>query len=170
MFELANQKAKLDSVNARAELHGEDRVPAFDLKFTVAMGNECLAFFAPELRSCLYKKSDAQGELIDEERESALRFPKMGSFKWDWEGVGYTLTIPYGIGGSSDIVVDGININGFRITPQEGGTVLVSFRAIAHLDEKVVGPLCSLIQRETEISIDPPPPSSVQELFGEKAA
>ncbi|MHA6903175.1 hypothetical protein ACKZDW_04150 (plasmid) [Ralstonia syzygii subsp. celebesensis] len=167
MFELANHKAKLDSVNARAEIHGEERKPAFDLKFTVAMGNECLAFFAPELRSSLYKKSAAQGELIDEERDSALRFPKMGSFKWDWEGVGYKLTIPYGIGGSSDIVVDGININGFRITPQEGSTVLVTFRAIAHLDEKVVGPLCSLIQRDTEISIDPPPPASAADLFKE---
>lgn len=170
MFELSNQKAKLDSVNARAELHGEERKPAFDLKFTVALGNECLAFFAPELRSSLYKKSDAQGELIDEERESALRFPKMGRFYWDWEGVGYTLTIPYGIGGISDIVVEGVNINKFRLQPQEGGTVLVSFRAIAHLDEKVVGPLCSLIQRETEISIEPPPPQNVQELFGEQAA
>jgi hypothetical protein len=79
MFEL-NQTARLTSVNARAEIHGEDRKPAFDLKIEASMANDALIDFHPELRQFLFKKDDTP-DLVDQinpDALTALRFPKMG--------------------------------------------------------------------------------------------
>ena len=58
MFSLANQAAKLTSVNPRAEIHGTDHVMAADLKFEIKVGNDVLSEFDPSLKSSLYKKAD----------------------------------------------------------------------------------------------------------------
>ena len=54
MFSLANQSAKLTSVNPRAEIHGTDHVMAADLKFEIKVGNDVLSEFDPSLKSSLY--------------------------------------------------------------------------------------------------------------------
>jgi hypothetical protein len=45
MFSLANQAAKLTNVNPRAELHGQDKKLAVDLKFEVKTSNDVLSEF-----------------------------------------------------------------------------------------------------------------------------
>lgn len=172
MFELDKQKVKLASVNARAEIHGENRRPAFDLKFEAQCSNDVLIHFHPELRTTIYKKNEAP-DLVDQadsEALSALRFPKMGAIKWDWEGSGYTVTVDYGLSGKSDINLSECQVDNFKFVCQEGGTVVVLFRAICHPETADVGRLCEFIQREVEISVTPPEPTTVQELFGEKKA
>lgn len=85
MFELT-QEAKLSSINARAEIHGEDRRAAFDLKFEAACTNDVLIEFHPELRQMLFKRGNP--DLVDDldpETLSELRFPALGTLKWDWE-------------------------------------------------------------------------------------
>lgn len=164
-FELEAQQAKLTSVNPRAELHGEDKKPAVDLKFEVAADNGVLANFGADLRSSLYTLPDAQEDLIDPERLTKLKYPKMSGFKWEQEGVGYTAEIDYGLGGDSNIVLEDLKVDGFRIQPMEGGTVIVSFRAIAHPDEGDMGRICSLIQRDVELTLTAPPPQTVEGLF-----
>lgn len=164
-FELEAQQAKLTSVNPRAELHGEDKKPAVDLKFEVAADNGVLANFGADLRSSLYTLPDAQEDLIDPERLTKLKYPKMSGFKWEQEGAGYTAEIDYGLGGDSNIVLEDLKVDGFRIQPMEGGTVIVSFRAIAHPDEGDTGKLCSLIQRDVELTLTAPPPTSVHDLL-----
>jgi len=82
---------------------------------------------------------------------------------------GYTVEIDYGIGGDSNIVLGDVKNDKFKITAQEGGTVTVCCRMIAHPDEKVIGPLCNFIQRDIVLTITPPEPTTVQELFGEAA-
>lgn len=170
MFDLNKQKVKLSSVNARAEIHGEDRRPAFDLKFEAQCGNDVLIHFHPELRTTVYKKNE-QPDLVDQidtEALTALRFPKMGAIKWDWEGTGYNVTVDYGLGGKSDIKLAECQLDGFKFVCQEGGTVIVVFRVICHPETADVGRLCEFIQREVEISVTPPEPKNVQELFGDE--
>lgn len=167
-FELEAQKTKLTSVNPRAELHGEDKKPAVDLKFEVAADNGVLANFAADLRSMLYALPDAQDDLIDPERLTKLKYPKMSGFKWEQEGVGYTAEIDYGLGGDSNIVLEDLKVDGFRIQPMEGGTVIVSFRAIAHPDEGDMGRICSLIQRDVMLTLTAPEPTTVGQLFGDE--
>jgi len=57
MFELS-QQVKLVSVNARAEIHGEERKSAFDLSFQAECSNDVLIHFHPQLRQMLFKKND----------------------------------------------------------------------------------------------------------------
>lgn len=85
MFQLDKTKVKLTSINARAEIHGEDRRPAFDMMFEAKSSNDVLIPFHPELRAMLYKENDSP-DLIDQVEGgslTALRFPKMGAIKWD---------------------------------------------------------------------------------------
>ena len=51
-----------------------------------------------------------------------------------------------------------------------GGSVTVSFRVIAHPDTADVGKLCEFIQRDIELTVTPPAPTTVHELFGEQKA
>lgn len=75
----------------------------------------------------------------------------------------------YGLGGPSDIVLGEVKVDKFKFICQEGGTVAVIFRVICHPETADVGRLCEFIQREVEITVTPPEPTTVHELFGEAA-
>lgn len=166
MFSLENQSVKLSSVNPRAEIHGTEKKPACDLKFEYAADNGELAHFAPDLRDALYKRPDDQEDLIDPERLSVLRFPKMGAFKFETHGKGYKLVLHYGIGGPSDVELSA-DIDGFKLLPQNGGTVIIMFRAVVHPEEGQMGILCSRVQQNVDITLTPPAPNTTGELFGD---
>jgi hypothetical protein len=171
MFQLTDHKAKLTNVNPRAEMHGDQPKPAFDLMIEAACPNTVLNSFHPELRAMLYKTNenpDLADQVTDSDGQTSLRLPKLGSLKWDQEYAGYAVTVDYGMGGDSNIVLSDVKVDKFKFTAQEGGTVIVCCRIIAHPDEKVIGPLCNFIQRDIVLSITPPEPSTVQELFGEE--
>ena len=172
MFQLTDHKAKLTNVNPRAEMHGDQPKPAFDLMIEAACPNTVLNSFHPELRAMLYKKNenpDLADQVTEGDGMTSLRLPKLGSLKWDQEYAGYTVTVDYGMGGDSNIVLGDVKVDKFKFTAQEGGTVTVCCRIIAHPDEKVIGPLCNFIQRDIVLSITPPEPTTVHELFGDEA-
>lgn len=158
MFSLANQSAKLTSVNPRAEIHGTDHVMAADLKFEIKVGNDVLSEFDPSLKSSLYKKADGpQGELItDAGHLPSLKFPLMGPVKWGKEFSGYETVIHYGVSGAQDIHLIDCEVDNFRFDCQDGGTVAVSFRVIAHPESSELGRLCEMIQQEVEMSLIEP--------------
>lgn len=170
MLEL-KQTVKLASVNPRAEIHGEDRVPACDLKIEASCDSDVLIYFHSELRGMLYKPAD-NPDLIEQtepEKPTSLRFTKLGPLKWDWEGSGYTLTIDYGLGDKSNIVLGDCKIDGIRIDPQNGGTVNLSLRVIAHPEADDMGKLCELIQRDIDIDLAPPAAEKPADLFKDAA-
>ncbi len=159
MFQLENQTAKLSNVNLRAELHGEETKIAVDLKFDTKLSNDVLSYFDPDLKSSMYKQSSesAQGELIDVPGYlPALKFPKMSPIKWDWKGAGYEAVVNYGISGKDDIRMIQIEVDSFKFDFQDGGTVALSFRAIAHPTSDEIGRLSELVQREITLSLYPP--------------
>lgn len=158
MFSLANQAAKLTSVNPRAEIHGTDHVMAADLKFEIKVGNDVLSEFDPSLKSSLYKKADGpQGELItDAGHLPSLKFPLMGPVKWGKEFSGYETVIHYGVSGAQDIHLIDCEVDNFRFDCQDGGTVAVSFRVIAHPEPTELGRLCEMIQQEVYMSLIEP--------------
>jgi hypothetical protein len=143
-FELTKAKCRLSHFNARSEMNGEDRLPAADIKLELALTDEDLVLFGPELRSSWYDK------------DRKLRNAQLaGPFSWEGEIVGATLTIHQGLGGKSDLVVQGCTVNGFKLTPQEGGTVLAALRVQCHPGEKEAGKLYGLVQGDIEVSIQP---------------
>jgi hypothetical protein len=160
MFELERQKAKLASLNARAEKHGEENKPAADLTFTFDAPNDILSEFDPALKSSLYRKADASDPQIElsevEGYAPKLRFPAMSGFKWDYEMLGGTITVHHGIGERSDLAMELAKADRFSFEPKDGGTVAVTFRVIVHPTEKQVGRLFGMIQEEVHVTLEPP--------------
>ena len=171
MFEITTkQPVKLTAFNPRAEKHGKQAKPAADLLIEAPMSADCLRHFSPELREALYRPAEDQADLVQPDRNAltALRFQKMSPFAWGWEGKGYSMIIDYGLGGDSDIVLEECTVKDFRISPQEGGTVMVKFRVVAHPDEKATGILGHRVQQNIDVLLTPPPPKTVGELFGDE--
>lgn len=158
MFEL-NQAVKLISVNARAEIHGDERKAAFDLKFEANAHSDILNHFHFSLRNMLFKQPDSPDmlqQIGEGDTLTDLRFPLMGPLKWDLEGIGYHLTIPYGTGGKSDIKLGDCKVDKFKLTPINGGAVNIEFRVIVHPDAKDVGKICDMIQQEIDVILTAP--------------
>lgn len=157
-------KSKLVSVNVRSEKHGPELVPAVDLKIVVDSSNDILDKFHPDLKQALYFKAqeeDAQEEIEGIEPVTNLpnlKFPKLDSpLKWDHSGAGYRLDIDFGLGGSSNLVMFGCEVNNVSLCPKEGGTVEVSFRVqISDVEEMTIGRLAGLVQHEIHIILTPP--------------
>jgi len=167
MFEL-DQQVKLANVNPRAELHGEDPKPAFDLKIEATCSSNVLLHFHSELRQHLFKK-DENPDLVDQVIEgdglTVLRYPKMGAVKWEQEYAGYTAIVDYGLGGESDIVLNDCKVDHFKIEALNGGSVLITCRVIAHPDTEDIGKLCEFIQRDIGLKLVPPEAKTADDLF-----
>ena len=156
-FELEEENAKLLDVNPRAEIHGENAKPAADLKIKVMLPSGELPQFHPTLRSMLYEKS-SNPDLVDAATGEAnsLRFPQIGlPLKWAGEMVGATVTIHHGISQKSDLELEGVLVNEFRLEPLEGGSVETTFRVQCHPDEKQFGRLCSMVGTDIVVSVAP---------------
>jgi hypothetical protein len=157
-----DQKMLLANVNARSEVHGEEREPAGDLKLEAFLPNDVLVEFDPALRSLLYYFDESQQrDLVDEGKKGDanylpdLRLPKLvGPFRWDDEMLGATISLRVR-GEKSRVELADAKVNNFTIEVQEGGTVLLSFRVQAHPDERKFGKLCTLIQRDVEVTLIP---------------
>lgn len=165
MLEFDRITASIRSVNLRAEKHGPEEVPACDLKIETDQPNSVLAFFGSQLLDSLYWRNEApadftQGELDEIEPVSEkpnLRNPRLaGPLGIDYEGVGYTIRIEWGIDDSTEIAIYDARVNAITIDPKEGGSVTVKLRAQFGVDEKLAGRLGVMIGREVTMSIEPP--------------
>ncbi|MAO52153.1 MAG: hypothetical protein CML16_14895 [Pusillimonas sp.] len=163
MFSIENQTANFNSWNPRTELHGEERVPAADIKVDMAVSNDILSMFDPTLKSLLYREPHAgESDLVDQADDapqlSRLRFPKIkNSIQWNYELVGATVIIHNGLSGpKSDIELDDCTVDKFVFDPQDGGTVHVSMRIQCKPSEKQAGRLYELNGNTIELTIRPP--------------
>lgn len=148
-LELSEAKAFINNFNPRAEKHGEERVPAGDVSFTVTTDSDPLAHFAPDLKAFLFNANGPR-DLADGE---PLRFPRAAPIHWDDEMTGATLRIYCGIGKPLEFA--DATLNKFVIEGREGGAVLLHFRAQLHPDERQSGRLAGLIQQEVTIDLVP---------------
>lgn len=159
MFELTDKAAKLESFNPRAEKHGDENKLAGDIKLAVTMGNGVLSHFDGKLREALYRKA-SQGEqqdLIDgQDALVAVRFPRLGSVKWDEDFPGYLLQIGTELGLADTIELVDVTLRKFSFQPLEGGSVAVGFSIICHPDPSEAGALCALIQEDVQVTLIPP--------------
>lgn len=170
MFELNSvTPAKIDNVNVRSELAGKDAHPAVDLRISFYSANHTLSMFDPWLLSALYHKADKTAkpadaqETLDGVEEVSdvpnLRMPFLGSpIKWGKEYTGYTLTIDFGLGGKSNVVLGDCAVNNIQFAPKEGGTVTTTIRVQCSkgLTEKVLGKLATLAQHDIQLMLRAP--------------
>ena len=159
MFTLTDETCTLAHFNSRTEKHGERRQPACDLKIALTGPNTLLALLDPLLRSTLFKSPPAvdANQLFEAEPPlTELRFPKLAPVKWDLELKGRDVEIQYGIDERSAIKIACCNIDGFVVTPMEGGSVELSFRIAGHPTEADAGKLYGLQQQEITLTIHEP--------------
>lgn len=157
-------KCMLANINARSELHGEERAPAGDLKFEASLPNDVLSQLHPSLKSALYHFDETRGaDLADQgsQRQPGflphLRFTSLGGpLKWDGEMASAEVLIKVP-GSRTEIALKEVKVNNLQVTPKDGGTVDLSFRVQAHPDEKQFGKLSTLVQAEVEVTVTPEP-------------
>lgn len=164
MLTLTQQRAKLINVNPRSEIHGEDKKLAVDLSIEVKTSNDILSQFDPKLKATFYRPAedgeDAQGDLLADQAPAGhmpkLVFPNLGRLKWAYNGGGYITTVHCGFSGDMDIRMIETDLDKFNFDCQDGGTVAMTFRVVAHPQPEELGRLCELIQQEITLTLEPP--------------
>lgn len=165
MFQLAEEQAKITSFNPRAEKHGEENVPAGDIRVQVACPNTVLDHFGKGLRPTLYRKAAAGESYTTDVRDvpenlTQRTMPQLKPLRFEGDWPGYSATIVPGMGLTDPIELDDIKVSNFQLEPMDGGTVVVAFSMSCHPDEEQSGRLCSLIQNSVTLTLVPPKDSS----------
>ncbi|HSW83495.1 MAG TPA: hypothetical protein VLH12_08475 [Usitatibacter sp.] len=149
-LDLDKVTATLEHLNTRTEKSGPDDVPAATVKVSCAQSADVLAYFSPELRGFLFDtegpKDLAGGMSI---RNPHLEYP----IGLDHEMTGATVMVEYGV--SKPIEFSDCTVNNFKITPMEGGTVVLGFQVHCKPDEKQIGKLYLLQKKGITLTIEP---------------
>lgn len=161
-------RVTITNVNVRSEKHGDEHVPAADIKVRWTTGNDALGEFHPLLKAMFYKpaqEAPEQPELDGVEAVSdmpLLRCPVLEpSIKLNTEGIGYRVEIDRGLGGPSNILLTDCKLNRFAAALKEGGSVEITWTIqAAKLTEDQLGKLATMIDAETHITAVPPPPDA----------
>jgi hypothetical protein len=165
LFKLTKQTVRMSNFNARSELNGETRKPAADISCSALMPNTILNVLHPGLLQMLYEapKNPDLAEQADPDAVTALRLPLLGlPLKWALELDNRKLTIDYGLGGDSDIVLSECKVHKFTVEPQNGGTVLLGWQISAHPDAAQAGWLYDHQQQDIVISLEAPEKADTQ--------
>lgn len=161
-FELSTQDATLASFTGRVERHGDQPKPAVTLGLQITAPNTILDTLAPGLRQALYKAAEGQEQLPGvEESTPLLRAQGVGSMSLDKTLEGWTVVIEHGIDDTSAIRLGKAKIDGFKVTPKEGGSVELAFRiGSSALDEYAAGLLWKKNGTGVVITLEPPAPKA----------
>lgn len=148
-FALTKERALLAHLNTRTELHGEEDVPACDLKLELSLHNSVLNKLHPELREVFYtadKQLDIQADHLVN-----LRFPQMSAFKWELDIPRAVLTLHDDDG--DDFIVQG-KANKFALELLEGGTTKLQIRfQMGEIEPSDAAHLFSLLRQTVSISL-----------------
>ncbi len=149
-FSLTKAAATLESLNLRTEKCGPDKVPAADLKISCAQSADVLAHFSPTLKAFLFHTEGT----LDLAGGFALRDPHLGyPLSRDEEMTGATVEIGYGPG--EPMVFQDAKVNAFKLTPMDGGSVIVGFRVQCRPTPEQVARLYQLQETGIELSVIP---------------
>ena len=160
MFALKEHSAVLNSFNPRAENHGDEHQLAGDIGLLVRCPNTVLDEFDRSLKTMLFRKP-AEGEQEELGLEDGMdglvarKLPNLDPLGWAQTYHGYRIEISEGMGLKDPLSLK-VDLSKFKITPLDGGTVEINFRASGPLTAAESGELCALIKDDVEISLFPP--------------
>lgn len=155
-FQLEQAKATLAHINPRTEKHGEQDVPAADLKVQMTEGNGILTMFHGSLRSTLYKVDESEGQLEGVEALTVRRFGSLiERLRFDHSLKGADVVIGFGTGGVSDIELSTVDVDGFSCELMEGGSVSLTFRIKARPTGDQMKRLYEILGGEIDITVTP---------------
>ena len=166
MFEIPT-KTNLTLVHSqsRIERHGDDKVPALDLRFRLKGSNRAMDFVAPGLRRALMikgqpeaKPDDAQQSLnLNVDELGRLAFPDMKyPIKFEHEHMGHTLAVEHGT--KDELVLSLCKVHRFEVTPVPGGSCEIEFSvsSSADIDEHLIGAFGVKAQTDVMASLTAP--------------
>lgn len=163
MFAIHETKALVRSINPRAENHGDDTALACDIGLEFTVSNQELNMLENNLLACMYQResgpnSESQDALdLEQDFLPHLRFPLLGKFPWNYEGVGYTFQLTNDkLNGEHITQLEACKVNNFQIECQEGGTIKLLVRVQGNPSEETIGELCHYIKSEVMVSLIPP--------------
>lgn len=161
MLQFKAQTMRLTSVNVRRELAGsnaEDGRTASDLQLVVKGGNDLLDKLSPHLRGSFYMADvDKQGALLPNALTKLIHpLLKQDALAYDMKLAGYKVTLDHAGNPESAIVLEDCQINNFRLTLEEGGTVAVAMRVQFHPTPGQLDPLAGKLQQEVTATMEPP--------------
>ncbi len=149
-LELTKVTATLENLNLRTEKAGPDKIPAADLKITCAQSADVLAHFSPLLKTFLFDV-DGPKDLAD---GISVRDPHLGyPLSRDEEMTGATVQIGFGVG--DPMAFEDCKVNSFRLTPMEGGSVVLGMRVQCRPTPEQVGKLYQLQETGIELTLEP---------------
>ncbi len=144
--------ATFENFNPRVEKDGPDKVPAADLKVSVATDADVLAFFSPKLKQ-MYFNENGPHDLAD---GLPLQDPHaVYPHARDEEMAGAQVSIDFGVG--DPMVFTDAKVNQFKLTPMAGGSVIVAFRVQCRPNELQAGKLYVLQESGITLSLTPAP-------------
>lgn len=160
MFALKNHLAKIASFNPRAEKHGEDNVPAGDIKFEVTAHSSVLDEFHGGFRKFLFCRPRAGEQpglpFSEGDNLTSLSLPNLKPQRLAEDFPGYTLQIASGLDTGEPLKLTEVELSNFVFEPLNGGSVTITFSATCHPDADASGELCQLIQNVVDITLTPP--------------
>lgn len=160
MLELKRHPVKIQHINVRTELHGDEEKTAVDLKLSFDVPGSRLNDLKPGLRKALYEQSrdlDLLGP--DEDNLTHVRFPQFGNRKsgvpWtgEWESVGLHLHVGNGRG-KGDLIFTAATFGKMAIALREGGSVACVARAQVLPTPDETAKLVGLLKHEVPASVD----------------
>lgn len=150
----------LSHVNLRKEYHGEERVQAIDLNFSIEGSNDWLDLIDPALRELHYfNRAEVVGQetLPDTIRILPdLRAPKLNGQKFKYGGSdkykGYGFEQDFGLGAEagSNIFFTDASAGKFSYETKEGGTVKLDFQVSYSGDSLTDEAMTRLVRAEGE--------------------
>ena len=151
-FSLNRERFTLANINNRTEKHGDERVPALDLKFSATLSNSILLKLHPGLRDAFYVQ-DRQRD-IEADYGRKLRFPLIGTIPYDLEIPRVRLRVHDCDSEKNDVVLIDGEANKFRLTPMDGGSVAISFRVqFSEYEPEALAALALVQQQVVPISL-----------------
>lgn len=158
-FRFTSEPVSIVNVNFRLEKHGDDNVPACDIRCEMRRENVALDIIDPALLDMLYvddfpDHAKTTKALAGMERKSHLRVPTLSKpIELARELVNVAVDIPWGL--KAVIHLHDAKVNKWQVEPQEGGTVTIRFRIQCEIDPKDASKLVGLwLGGDVELSME----------------
>lgn len=157
-FVLVDHEADIENLNLRIQRHGEERILAADIKFSLSTANDVLDQFDPDLKKDLFRKpgKGEQQNLEGMDGLTAVKHPALSVKGLNHEFSGYELAIAGLLeNGESEILVDA-KVKKFTIDPKEGGSVVLGFVVSVTVDPDEAAELADAFTRgRVRMSLSP---------------
>ncbi|MFP4891260.1 hypothetical protein [Paraburkholderia sp. EG304] len=156
MIELERHPVKIQHINVRTELHGDEERTAVDIKLGFDVPNTSLEALAEGLRGALYEAPEDADLLGDAERPfTRVRFPQFGTFKWagEWSSVGLHLHLGNGRG-KGDLIFSEAVFGKLTVACKEGGSCACVVRVQLLPTPDETAKLVGLLKREVPATTD----------------